>query len=268
MGNCSSDTESKKGKTPLPQKQVNIPVQYTPDDTQHNANQVHYSPINTEDSYQMHKQNMSTYGNINPLGFIGNVIPGVPVDHFSQGAPIMDSILESKNANLRNENEQLRAKIDTLEKQEQITSSINQHFVEYQENNGWGVFENKLQKPIFDEWKKGMQTFTYTACNNNSYIIDFRTLTQRNTMTNFVRKIRIFDPNLKNWIQNKSFVQYEHNGYWVAADASYTSLVIAANHSKHNLISVKLNGINYYVDLVKMTQTNTRTNFTRRIRIV
>lgn len=169
---------------------------------------------------------------------------------------------------------------------------------EYEDNNNWYSYSQQDTTILNQQYQQYQQQpntsykFLYQSTNQNArYMINFKKMTQRNVQTRYKRNIRIINTNNPNNSNNHTnnannnpqpqpqhthLWEYEDNNKWHSYSQQdeqslsqqyqlFKQHPAMTQYQKYTMTSTNGN-TQYAIDFVNMTQTNIKTQYSRKIR--
>jgi WWE domain len=128
------------------------------------------------------------------------------------------------------------------------------------DNGSWISYDSTTDATIDSAFTANAPTTTF-ARNNVTYSIDFGKMTQMNTSSGFIRRVRCAGEKVAMFHDD-----YASNWFPYDKKTSDTICFIQASGST-SPFDIQSNGTTYEIDVVKMTQTNKSTGTSRKIQI-
>jgi hypothetical protein len=144
------------------------------------------------------------------------------------------------------------------------TSSAKFQFYE----NGWHDFQPQTSASLLTQHASGASSGSFTF-RSVRYDVDFINMRQTNAQTNFQRHVRMLG-GAHHLSMGASGTSWEWNegAQWTLYDATTQATLNAALARGQHIANVTFGRSIYIIDLQNLTQTNSRTRFSRRIRSV
>ena len=150
---------------------------------------------------------------------------------------------------------------------------------QFHERGKWNDFQPATSNLLLSQKSQGNAgSFTFRG---TTYHVNFTTMTQTNTVTNYQRNLRIVGTQGGGQLggrghrhssgsfsssNNRANWEWVEGGHWRSYDATTQKAFNTALKSGRTSVNVVFGNTTYLVDLRKMSQTNTTTVFTRSIR--
>jgi uncharacterized protein (DUF1810 family) len=137
---------------------------------------------------------------------------------------------------------------------------------EWKDRDKWVRFSQEISDTIHRALSQGKHIVKYDAA-GKTYVLNLTRMVQRNMRTHFERDVRLVkEPVVKNKEEEYEWMWFDDDN-WIAYELNIAhKLEFARRHNAKHVSFMTSNGRRYRVNLVKMTQTNLRSNRSRRVR--